>query len=172
MTRPDAIFLDPDNAFPNNRLPVLLYRGTVCHGSDDLATTFETTFRANGWSGTWRDGIFDVHHFHATAHEVLGCARGRVRVQLGGPHGDVIDLRAGDVAVLPAGTAHKNLGHSSDYLLVGAYPPGQSPDMCYGKRDEQSDMEASIASVPIPRSDPLTGSSGGLLDAWARVESA
>ncbi len=27
------------------------------------------------WLGAWRDGIFAFHHFHSTAHEVLGKIR-------------------------------------------------------------------------------------------------
>ena len=68
------------------------------------------------------DGIFDYHHYHATAHEVLGCAQGWVQVRLGGPNGREARLNAGDVVLLPAGTAHRNLGHSADYRIVGGIP--------------------------------------------------
>jgi uncharacterized protein YjlB len=36
-------------------------------------------------------------------HEVLGIARGEVKVEFGGAKGNAITLKAGDVAILPAG---------------------------------------------------------------------
>ena len=58
---------------------------------------------------------------------VLGIAAGWVRVRLGGEGAQTVELRAGDVVVIPAGVAHKNEGASPDLLVVGAYPRGQSP---------------------------------------------
>ena len=53
-----------------------------------------------------------------------------------GPSLQKVDNLDPEVAavLLPAGTAHKNLRHSGDYLIVGAYPPGQRPDMKYGAK--------------------------------------
>jgi uncharacterized protein YjlB len=61
---------------------------------------------------------------------VLGIAAGWVRVSLGGESGRTVELRAGDIVVIPAGVAHENEGTSADLLVVGAYPRGQSLDMC------------------------------------------
>lgn len=155
MTEFELIHLEADRPFPNNAMPVRVYRGAVA--GDDLAAEIESLFRRNGWGGTWRNGIFDYHHFHATAHEVLGCARGRVDVLLGGPNGQAVTLNAGDIAFLPAGTSHRNVGHSSDYLIIGAYPPGQSPDMEYGDDGRYDAALARIARVPLPERDPVTG---------------
>lgn len=155
MTQPELLHLKPDNPFPNNQMPVRLYRGAVT--GDDLASEIESLFRENSWQGTWRNGIMDRHHFHATAHEALGCARGTVEVLLGGPNGETVTLNAGDVALLPAGTSHKNVGHSDDYLIIGAYPPGQSADFEYGDEHRYDEVLASIGRVPPPLRDPVTG---------------
>lgn len=155
MTEPELLQLEPDRPFPNTDMPVRLYRRAV--EGDDLASEIESLFRANSWQDTWRNGIFDHHHFHATAHEVLGCARGTVDVLLGGPNGEAVTLNAGDIALLPAGTTHKNLGQSNDYLIIGAYPPGQSPDFEYGDEARYDEVLSSIGRVPPPQQDPVTG---------------
>lgn len=155
MMKPELLRLTPNPPFPNSEMPVQLYRNAV--NGEDLAAEIESLFQRNGWQSTWRNGIFDYHHFHATAHEVLGCARGSVEVQLGGPNGETLTMQAGDIVVLPAGVAHNNLGHSEDYLIVGAYPPDQSADFEYGDDDRYFRALAAIEEVPLPLRDPVTG---------------
>ena len=121
-----ALWFTASDWVPNNaRLPALLYRNAVPDVVPDRATACEIVFRQNGWPPQWRNGIYPFHHYHATAHEVLGCTAGNARVLLGGPLGEPIELRAGDCVLLPAGTGHCLLEASADLLVVGAYPPGQ-----------------------------------------------
>ncbi len=61
---------------------------------------------------------------------MLGIVAGSARVRLGGEDGAIVEVRAGDVVVIPAGVAHKSEGASPDLLVVGAYPGGHGPDMC------------------------------------------
>lgn len=153
---------------PNNQdLPVLLYRGVLdMAGRDDPAAGFEHAFRAQGWKGLWRDGIYDYRHYHSNAHEVLGVARGAAAVEIGGRDGRVLELAAGDMIVLPAGTAHRCVRADADFLVVGAYPPGQTDwDICRSLSD-CPDFKARIARVPLPPADPFYGPGGPLDAAW------
>jgi uncharacterized protein YjlB len=158
-----------DGRIPNNPdLPLLLYRKAAELPADDPARDFEVLFRRHGWGGSWRNGIYGYHHFHSTAHEVLGIARGTVQVKLGGEHGITADLGPGDVVVIPAGVGHKNEGSSPDLLVVGAYPAGQVADLCRGGEGERPGVLANIASVPLPATDPVLGRGGPLLSCWRR----
>lgn len=163
----EAIELTDDGVFPNNgRLPLLLYRKSLPSPARQDPTVVRALFAGRGWGGSWVDGIYDFHHYHSTAHEVLAICAGHAEVQLGGPDGFRTTLKAGDVVVIPAGVAHKNLGSSSDFTVVGAYPEGQSYDMCYGKEGERPASDERIRRVPLPQFDPLVGRNGPLTQHW------
>ena len=98
--------------------------------------------------------------------EVLGICRGRARVQFGGESGPVLDTSAGDVVVIPAGVAHKNMGASIDFMVVGAYPRGQTWDMNRGRPGERPRTDDNIRRVPAPPADPILGSGGPLMRLW------
>jgi uncharacterized protein YjlB len=165
----DAIGFEDDGAIPNNRLPLLVYPSALNVTGADPAAVFETGFAANGWWGAWRNGIYPFPHYHSTAHEVLGIARGEAKVRFGGAHGRVLSVRAGDVVVIPAGVGHQNLGASPDLLVVGAYPGGADWDLCYGRPDERPRVLKNIARVPLPATDPVYGEDGPLLEHWRGV---
>lgn len=162
-----AHLLKDDGTFPNNeRLPLLVYSGAVEPDEGDPAATFENLFQSNQWGSSWRNGVYSFHHYHSTAHEVLGIYSGSVKVQLGGPDGITATVKAGDVVVIPAGVAHKNLGSSGGFRCVGAYPRGQSWDMNYGKDGERPKADQNIATVPLPQADPVFGTEGPLVKKW------
>ena len=151
---------EDDGRIPNNpRLALVIYRFALAP-SDHLAKSFEKRFAENGWTNSWRDGIFDYHHYHSNTHEVLGVAQGEARVCFGGPSGEVFTLSAGDVAILPAGTGHKCESASDDFLVVGAYPDGRDYDICRGDPAEHDRAVARIANVSLPKKDPVVGGSG------------
>jgi uncharacterized protein YjlB len=157
----EPLCLSPTGAIPNHpRFPALVYRRGTERPS---AEAFEAMFRLNDWPPQWRDGIYDFHHYHTEGHEALGVARGSARVLLGGPNGCEIALEAGDVAVLPAGTGHCRLAASDDFLVVGAYPPGQRADIC--REPPTPAMLDRIATLPAPATDPL-GTVDGVLKLW------
>ncbi len=157
----DHFVLSQNGWVPNNPvLPVIVCKDIPAEGRD-LATTFERSFARNGWQGIWRNGIFDYHHYHTMAHEVLGIARGRGVVMLGGPGGREVEVSAGDCLILPAGTGHCRLSASDDFLVIGAYPPGQDPDL---RRNAPGEAGLRIiATLPLPQSDPLGGKGVGEL---------
>ena len=160
---PERLVFADDGVFPNSRLPVLIYRGAL---RTPDAAAFERMFEANGWSSSWRNGLYSVHHYHSTAHEVLGLYGGRVNARLGGERGRSVTLVAGDVIVIPAGVAHKNDGASADFHVVGAYPLGTSPDMQYGKPGERPGTDRNIARVGLPAGDPVRGAGGAIALLW------
>jgi len=156
-----------DGTFPNNgKLPLLIYKGAINIPDQNPAGAVERIFHDNGWGGSWRNGIYSYHHYHSTAHEVLGIYGGVVKVQLGGPTGLITEGKGGDVIIIPAGVAHKNLGSSNDFRCVGAYPPGQTWDMNYGKAGERPSADKNIASVLLPNTDPVYGKEGTLMERW------
>ena len=165
---PELFHLSPNGWMPNNeRLPVLLYRGAFDVSGPDPAAVFEQAFARNGWPAQWRNSVYDFHHYHSTAHEILGFVVGEARLVLGGQGGPEIDVRAGDVIVLPAGAGHSNLHNSPDFLAIGAYPLGQDWDTC--RSAPSTEDLARIRALPFPDSDPVTGANGPLTRHWRRA---
>ncbi len=156
-----------DGIIPNNsHWPLIFYRGAVAlRDGLDPAAIMEGLFEENGWCASWRNGIYDYVHYHSRIHEVLGIAKGNGTVRFGGNNGRTVRVKAGDVAVLPAGTGHQCLAASSDFLVVGAYPPSGTYDECTKSEDHGRALKT-IPKVGRPRKDPVYGRNGPLLSAW------
>jgi uncharacterized protein YjlB len=157
-----------DGRIPNNPdLPFVLYRGGIdLTGSPDPEEVIEKTFTENGWVGLWRNGVYPYVHYHSMIHEAMAVARGRARVRFGGERGREIDITAGDVVILPAGTGHQRLTQSRDLVVIGAYPPSGKYNLCRGSKAEHAKALASILKVPQPATDPVFGADGPLLALW------
>jgi len=165
---PELLHLSRNGWVPNNdRLPVLLYRAAFDPTGPDPAAIFEQAFTRNGWPSQWRNSVYNFHHYHSTAHEILGFVAGEARLILGGEGGHEIVVHAGDVIVLPAGTGHSNAHSSADFLAVGAYPPGQDWDTCRNA-PSTADLDR-MRHLSFPNSDPVTGADGPLTRHWQRA---
>lgn len=155
-----------DGVFPNSRVPLLIYPAAVPDGQV-TPEAFEELFARNGWPPQWRASVFTYHHYHSTAHEVLGVARGTATLQLGGPEGREFHVGPGDVIIIPAGVAHRRLTSSADFLVVGGYPAGHGDwDIVRGNAGDRPKADANIAKVPVPPSDPVIGPDGPLTRLW------
>lgn len=165
---PQALMFSDDGAIPNNpRLPFLVYRNAIdLSGTPDPEDVVEKVFGRNGWGEMWRNGIYPYVHYHSMIHEVLGIARGRARVRFGGANGEVVELLAGDVVILPAGTGHQGLWSAPELCVIGAYPKSGKYDLCRGSKAEHVKALESIAKVPLPDNDPVHGKEGPLLALW------
>ena len=164
---PLAMVFQDDGLVPNNPMPFLVYRGAVDAGRDPEAA-IEQLFGSHGWGAMWRNGVYDFAHYHATVHEVLGVASGRARVQFGGANGQALEIAAGDVAILPAGTGHQCLSASDDFSVVGAYPPGPPMDLQRPTPENRARALKTIPLVAIPATDPVMGKDGPLVRLWKR----
>jgi len=166
--KPLCLSFTDDGIVPNNpRFPLMLYRGVVkLTGSRfDPAVVIDTLFAANGWGRSWRDTVYDFVHYHSQIHEVMGVARGSATLEFGGVKGRRLNMKAGDVAILPAGTGHRLIDASRDFLVVGAYPEDGTYDECTDMR-ERVEAAKRIAKVRKPGADPVFGRRGPLTRLW------
>lgn len=162
----ETFLFDDDGLVPNSALPLIVRRRPLSPDGADLARSFRAVFARNGWTGAWQDGIFDYHHYHSTAHEVLGVVSGSASVRFGGAAGDLVGLTAGDAVVIPAGVGHALINATGGLSVVGAYADGRDVDLI---RDDPARIAAArerIRDVPLPTSDPIDGPEGPLMKLW------
>ena len=163
-----STIISRSGAFPNNgSLSLIVYRASDVNTDSIDPAYYERRYAKNGWGGGWRNGVYDYHHYHSTAHEALSCYRGSAKIQFGGDGGPIHKLKPGWAVVIPAGVAHKRIEASGDFAVTAAYPAGQTPDMCYG--GEGKSAERAINELPLPSTDPIFGNEGPLTRKWHDV---
>jgi uncharacterized protein YjlB len=168
--KPLTFSFEDDGLVPNNPMPFLVYQQAVSVDNAHPEKTIDGLFGANGWGDMWRNGVYDYLHYHATVHEALGVARGHARVQFGGDHGKEIEIAAGDVAILPAGTGHQCLFASRYFSVVGAYPPGAKMHVTLPTPENHAKALKTIPEVKLPKTDPVMGEDGPLVRLWSRLD--
>jgi uncharacterized protein YjlB len=154
--------------FPNSKLPVLIYQHALSlpSGKKEAAIISQKIFLRNGWSNSWKNGIYDFHHYHSNTHEGMSICSGEAEIILGGPKGRKVKVSKGDVIILPAGVGHKCLKASEDFVCVGAYPQGKEYDTNLGKNKELEKALSNIKNLPHPSKDPVYGKEGFLKAYW------
>ncbi len=161
--------LAANGTFPNNVLPALHYKKVLRLPSFFKGNAVKKILKEHGWTNNWRAGIFTYHHYHSNTHEVIAVIKGHATILLGGENGRSVVLQQGDVLVIPAGVAHKNLGKENDITCIGGYPFGVEYDIKYGEPGERPDIDKRIAAVPLPAADPVTGKDNPLLGIWDSI---
>ena len=157
-----------DSLVPNNpELPLLLYRGVMRSSDERTEAACEHLFEGNFWGGCWRNGIFDRHHYHPDAHEVLGITGGAAVVQFGGPSGPTMNVTAGDVVVIPAGVGHCRKSPPAGLRVVGAYPKGASYQTYWAGQEDRARAADMVSCVARPSHDPVYGAAGPLIALWS-----
>ena len=163
----ETLLIDkPSGGVPNNKLPVMIYHRVIPPNIVDNADYLEHLFRSNGWPPQWRYPVYTFTHFHSNTHEALGVFAGTARLQLGGENGKIIEVKAGDVLLLPAGIGHKQISADEEFMLVGAYPPEMKADLCHDEPAQLTARTKAVVAVPLPATDPVTGHNEGSMITW------
>ncbi|MDB5272077.1 MAG: cupin protein [Chitinophagaceae bacterium] len=155
-----------DGVFPNNSLPVLFYRGVLDLPLVLAAHVIKSLFVQNGWRNIWENGIYEYQHYHSSTHEVMGVLKGKTTLLLGGEKGVELSIQRGDVLIIPAGVAHRNLQSQYAITCVGAYSQGDRYDILYGNPGDRPKADHNIHAVPLPELDPVFGLRGDMKEYW------
>ena len=156
---------EDDRRITNSPLPLIVHKQAFPPG-EDMANAMEEKFANNNWTNSWRNGVYPYHHYHSITHEVVGVYAGQAQLHMGGEKGEVISVQAGDVLVIPAGVGHKKVSASDDFAVIGAYHDGKDYDINTGEEGERPKADENIMQVPLPETDPVLGTDGGITALW------
>lgn len=207
--------LPPTALIPNSPRPLLHYPEFLKVGSQNLAAEVYDLFLSNGWQTQWifRYGPTQTSHYHSEAHECMAVLTGSAKIRFGvadiSPDlkestygsgredgGVEVYANAGDIFILPAGTAHKTFdtspsaefklltpgdGHNiaaidvrdtlanvelTGFTMIGAYPKGGG-SWDFAKGGENVGDYEKVWSVAKPDCDPVLGKAEeGLCGQW------
>lgn len=163
-----TFYFKDDGIIPNSKFQLLVYQNAFTERGNAGAEFLEKKFKSNSWYNSWRWGVYPFHHYHSTSHEVLGVFQGNALLHMGGPKGEKINVKAGDILIIPAGVGHKCISHSDDFTVVGAYPNGMSYDLIKEEKDKHAQSLINISKVPFPPADPFLGKHEGLINYWKK----
>jgi uncharacterized protein YjlB len=160
--------LPPTPLIPNSPQPLLHYPGLLSSSSagehhNSIALRAHDLFSSNGWETQWifRYGTTQTSHYHSEVHECMAVLTGTAKIRFGvadvvedmeenthgsgkEPGGIEVDANAGDVFILPAGTAHKTFDTSpvAEFRLL---TPGDGHHIM----SKGSDVRHTLAEVKL-----------------------
>ncbi|KAK6464301.1 hypothetical protein DFJ63DRAFT_311599 [Scheffersomyces coipomensis] len=188
------------NNTPNSKLPILVYRNIInksylltefnqLNESDKISLINETLLK-NGWKAEQTWGAYTNTHYHYNVHEAYFITEGSSTLILGLDVNIVpeettpellsqsnhieIEVKYGDLIILPAGTSHCSKSFDEKYKYIAAYPINGPKWKSISKLNLKSismetiDGYKDIAKeVALPPNDPIYhDSKGGLVDIW------
>ena len=202
--------LPPTPLIPNSPQPLLHYPSFF---TNPTAPQIHDILSNNGWEVQWvvRYGPTQRSHYHSGAHECMAVLSGSATLRFGvadttsdldgntygaGKEEGGVELhaKAGDVFILPAGTAHKTFDtepacafkiltsgeargiqdnekeameniEASGFTMIGAYPAGEVWDSALG--GEHVGNFERVWEVRKPDKDPVLGNDEqGLASLW------
>ncbi|KAL5356125.1 hypothetical protein BJX96DRAFT_162212 [Aspergillus floccosus] len=175
VLNPEAYYIGKGKFVPNNPLPALVYRNVLPQLlSSETAQAF---CEANQWEKRGEWGPFWDAHFHPNTHECYAIIQGSSRLVLRRERHDAnlggveVDVKAGDVVVVPAGVSHRSLTAEGGYRYIGVYPKAclkWRNNWCKGK-ENMALLEDEISKVIIPSHDPVYGEDGPLPVLWRKA---
>jgi uncharacterized protein YjlB len=165
---PTIITLPHHRNFPNaaSGLPVVHYHPFASNEEAFDPSAIESLVSKHGFEPQWRYPMYNFDHFHSTTHELLVPFRGSATLVLGGI--ESIDVRAGDVLLLPAGVAHRAESTQNGFCMVGSYPTGSKAwDICKGGEEGVESKISGLGNGEITM-DPIYGkdASAPIMKAW------
>ena len=163
---PLAFVFEDDGLVPNNPMPFLVYKGAVtstprirrepskaCSAPMAGATCGATA------STIICTTIRPCMRRSASPADTRGCASAATAARN-------LQISAGDVAILPAGTGHQCISASPDFSVVGAYPPGAKMQITRPTPENHAKALKTIPQVKLPQTDPVMGVDGPLVRLW------
>ncbi|KAF2170790.1 hypothetical protein M409DRAFT_63852 [Zasmidium cellare ATCC 36951] len=218
MVQVKSYKLPPTTLIPNSPYPLLHYPGLLS-GEALKPDQIHEKLAQNGWTTHWifRYGPTQKSHYHSGAHECMTVLTGTATIRFGvadttddleeSTHGSgreqggiEVQAKAGDVFILPAGTAHKTHDTTpaefalltpgkgkgieaedpkkalseiklDGFCMIGAYPKGSLWDFAEGQENDGHFKE--VWATPKPERDPLLGDAKeGLVGLWVDHEAA
>ncbi|CAN8098819.1 unnamed protein product [Discula destructiva] len=160
--------LPPTDLIPNSPKPLLHYPSLLHHLNiaPHAPEHIHDLFARNGWQTQWvfRYGPTQPSHYHSQAHEAMAVLAGTATIRFGvadSETGEGIEIpaKAGDVFVLPAGTAHKTFdtAPASDFALL---TPGD------GRLVAAKDVKSALAAVELDSGFVMMGAYPVGAGAW------